>query len=48
MRKAPRANSVLGPFAVGEVVNVVTEVANSAGTRTRAVRTITIEEPIGG
>lgn len=42
------SGNTLGPFAVGEVVNVVTEVANSAGPRTSAVRTITIEEPIGG
>ena len=41
------SGNALGPFAVGEVVKMMTEVSNSSGTRTSAVRTITIEEPIG-
>ena len=41
------SGNTLGPFAVGEVVKIMTEVSNSSGTRTSAVRTITIEEPIG-
>lgn len=42
-----RAGNALGPFTVGQVVRVITEVSNSSGTRTTAPRTITIEEPIG-
>jgi hypothetical protein len=42
------SGNALGPFAVGQVVQVMTEVSNSSGTRNSAVRTITIEEPIGG
>ena len=41
------SGNTLGPFAVDQVVLVMTEVSNSSGTRTSAVRTITIEEPIG-
>ena len=41
------SGNALGPFAVGNVVKIITEVSNSSGTRTSAVRTITIEEPIG-
>lgn len=40
------SGNTLGPFVVGNVVKVITEVSNSSGTRTSAVRTITIEEPI--
>ncbi|MBL9133673.1 MAG: hypothetical protein JNG86_20860 [Verrucomicrobiaceae bacterium] len=40
------AGTVIGPFAVGNVVKLLTEVSNSAGTRTSAERTITIEPPI--
>ncbi len=40
------SGNALGPFAVGQVVQVLTEVSNSAGTRTTAPRTITIAEPI--
>jgi hypothetical protein len=40
------SGNALGPFAVGQVVKIYTEVANSAGRRTTAVRTITITEPI--
>lgn len=40
------AGNTLGPFTVDQVVKVRTSVSNSAGTRTSAVRTITIEEPI--
>jgi hypothetical protein len=39
------SGNTLGPFLVGQVVRVMTEVSNSS--RTSAVRTITIEEPIG-
>ena len=41
------SGNALGPFTVGQVVRVITEVSNSSGTRTTAPRTITIEEPIG-
>lgn len=41
------SGNTLGPFLVGQVVRVMTEVSNSSGSRTSAVRTITIEEPIG-
>lgn len=40
------SGNALGPFTVGQVVKVMTEVSNSAGTRTSAVRTITMEEPV--
>jgi hypothetical protein len=40
------SGNALGPFEVGQVVQIITEVKNSAGTRTTAPRTITIEEPI--
>ena len=40
------SGNALGPFPVGKVVKVITEVSNSAATRTTAVRTITMETPI--
>lgn len=40
------AGDALGPFTAGQVVKLMTEVSNSSGTRTSAVRTITIEPPI--
>ena len=40
------AGDAIGPFTIGQVVKVETEATNSAGTRTSAVRTITIETPI--
>ena len=40
------SGNALGPFVVGQVVVVITEVSNSAGTRTSAPRTITIEAPV--
>jgi hypothetical protein len=48
-RNAPLdpSGNTLSPFAVGQVVRVMTEVSNRSGTRTSTVRTITIEEPIG-
>lgn len=41
------SGNALGPFAVGQTIKIMTEVSNSSGTRTSAVRTIVIEEPIG-
>jgi hypothetical protein len=41
----PSGNTI-GPFAVAQVVRVRTKVSNSDGSRTSAVRTITIENPI--
>lgn len=38
--------NTFGPFVEAQVVRVRTSVSNSSGTRTSAVRTITIEEPI--
>ena len=40
------SGNALGPFVVGQVVKVRTRVSNSVGTRTSAVRMITIEEPL--
>ncbi len=40
------SGNALGPFAVGDVVKIITEVSNSSGTRTIAARTITLETPI--
>ncbi len=40
------SGNALGPFAVGDVVTVITEVSNSSGTRTVAPRNITVETPI--
>ena len=40
------SGNALGPFPVGTVVTIITEVINSSGTRTTAPRTIIIEEPI--
>ena len=36
----------IGPFTVGQVVTLMTEVTNSSGTRNSAPRTITIDPPI--
>ena len=41
------SGNALGPFPVGTVIKIITEVTNSAGTRTTAPRTIIIEEAIG-
>jgi hypothetical protein len=38
--------NAIGPFTVGQVVNLMTEATNSSGTRNSAPRTITIEPPI--
>ena len=40
------SGNALGPFPVGAVVVIITEVSNSTGSRTTAPRTITVEEPI--
>jgi hypothetical protein len=40
------SGNALGPFVVGDVVKIITEVTNSSGVRTVAPRTITIETPI--
>ena len=40
------SGNALGPFPVGKVVKVRTLVSNSAGTRTTAPRTFTVQEPI--
>lgn len=40
------SGNTLGPFVVGNVVKVITEVSNSTGTRTSAVRTITLQPPV--
>lgn len=40
------SGNTLGPFAVGQEVRVLTEVINSAGSRTTAPRTITLGEPV--
>ncbi len=40
------SGNALGPFTVGQVVKVRTSASNSSGTRTCAVRTITIGTPI--
>ncbi len=42
-----REGNALGPFKVGQVVRVITEVGNSSGTRSTAARTIRLEEPVG-
>lgn len=41
------SGNALGPFPVGTEIKIITEVTNSAGSRTTAPRTIIIEEPIG-
>lgn len=41
------AGNAVGPFPEGKTIMLRTEVSNSAGTRTTAPRTITIEPPIG-
>lgn len=41
------AGNTLGPFTVGQVVQIIVEVSNSAATRTTAPRSITMTEPIG-
>lgn len=40
------SGNALGPFAVGQVVKIYTEVENSVGVRSTAVRTMTVEVPI--
>ncbi|HEV7402414.1 MAG TPA: hypothetical protein VGO11_05790 [Chthoniobacteraceae bacterium] len=40
------SGNALGPFVVGQVVQVRTKVSNSSGVRTSAVRTITMETPL--
>jgi hypothetical protein len=40
------SGNALGPFPVGAVVIIITEVTNSTGSRTTAPRTITLEVPI--
>jgi hypothetical protein len=40
------SGNALGPFAVGQVVTILTEVSNSVATRTTAPRTITIQTPV--
>lgn len=40
------SGNTLGPYTVGQVVKVRTSVSNSSGTRTSAVRTITIATPL--
>jgi hypothetical protein len=42
-----RKGNTLGPFEPGTTLQIIAEVANSAGTRTSAPRTITIEAPLG-
>ena len=41
------SGNALGPFTEGQTINILTEVTNSAGTRTIAPRTILIVAPIG-
>ena len=41
-----RAGNEIGPFTVGQVVRTLGEFINSTGTRTTAIRTLTIGEPI--
>ena len=40
------SGNALGPFTVGKVVRIITEVSNSVATRTTSPRTITIGPPI--
>ena len=40
------SGNAIGPFAQGKVIKIITEVSNSAGTRTTAPRTITIGAPV--
>lgn len=40
------SGQALGPFAPGQVVKIITEVANSVGSRTTAPRTMTLGPPI--
>jgi len=40
------SGNAIGPFVQGKVIKIITEVANSAGTRTTAPRTITIGAPV--
>lgn len=40
------SGNALGPFTVGQTIRIITEVANSAATRTTAPRTIVIAEPV--
>lgn len=41
-----RKGNAIGPFTVGQVVRVMGEFINSSGTRTTAIRTLTIGVPI--
>jgi hypothetical protein len=40
------SGNAIGPFVQGKVIKVITEVANSSGTRTTAPRTITLGPPV--
>lgn len=42
-----RKGNTLGPFEPGTTLQIIAEVANSAGTRSSAPRMIMIEEPLG-
>ncbi len=41
-----RAGNAIGPFEVGQIVRMIGEFINSTGTRTTAIRSLTIGEPI--
>ena len=41
-----RAGNQIGPFLVGQIVRMIGEFINSTGTRTTAIRSLTIGEPI--
>ncbi len=41
------SGNTVGPFTVGQTIKIITEVSNSAATRTTAPRTIVIAEPVG-
>lgn len=41
------SGNAAGPFTVGQTIRVITEVSNSAATRTTAPRTIVMVEPVG-
>ena len=41
-----RAGNEIGPFEVDQIVRILGEFINSSGTRTTAIRSITIGEPI--
>lgn len=40
------SGNALGPFTVGQIVKIITEVSNSVGTRTTAPRISVIGEPV--